>query len=185
MLVESKLIVVDEEDEIMGYETKDKCHRGDGILHRAFSIFIFNEEGQVLIQKRSSEKLLWPCYWSNSVCSHPQIGETTENAAKRRMMEEIGLKSQIQFLFSFQYYAQFGLIGCERELCSVFIGTSNAEIKADPREIEEWKFIGMEDLERDRNGYPEKYTPWFIIEWDQILKSYISDVEEMVNSGMA
>ena len=85
------LILVNEKDEEIGYKTKSVCHFGEGILHRAFSIFIFNTKEQLLMQKRSSQKNLWPNYWSNSCCSHPRKGEKIESAASRRLAEELGL----------------------------------------------------------------------------------------------
>ena len=86
-----KLILVDKYDNVLGYKSKAECHEGEGILHRAFSIFIFNDKNQLLLQKRSAKKLLWPLYWSNSCCSHPRKGENYETATHRRLKEELGL----------------------------------------------------------------------------------------------
>ena len=82
-----KLLIVNKKDEILRSETKEKCHEGKGILHRAFSVFIFNNKNQLLLQKRSKFKLLWPLYWSNSCCSHPKKGENIQSAAKKRLKE--------------------------------------------------------------------------------------------------
>ena len=119
------LILVDEKDNITGYKNKLECHEGEGILHRAFSIFIFNDAGELLLQKRSAQKHLWPNYWSNSCCSHPRKGEELENATQRRLAEELGISTPLKHLFTFQYYAPYKNIGSEREMCAVFIGKSN------------------------------------------------------------
>ena len=96
------LILVNPKDEEIGWEDKARCHLGDGILHRAFSIFIFNDNNELLIQKRSDQKLLWPLFWSNSCCSHPRKGEKIESAAQRRMEEELGIKTRLKYLYKSQ-----------------------------------------------------------------------------------
>src|SRR5580692_12221199 len=116
------LILVDESDRGVGTLSKTECHEGRGVLHRAFSLLIFGAGGELLIQQRSAAKRLWPLYWSNSCCSHPRSGETMEAAIHRRLHEELGLRCALQFLFKFQYQAQFDATGAENELCSVFIG---------------------------------------------------------------
>ncbi|HVN95561.1 MAG TPA: isopentenyl-diphosphate Delta-isomerase [Syntrophorhabdaceae bacterium] len=161
------LILVDKEDEIVGYEPKDMCHKGRGILHRAFSIFIFNEMGEFLLQRRSSSKPLWPQFWSNSVCSHPRKGETYEAAASRRLSEEIGLRADLSRLFKFRYQARFGHVGSENEMCVVFSGVSNGPVRADPKEIEEWKFIAIPELDEQLRKQPRTFTPWFKTEWQR------------------
>lgn len=164
------LILVDGDDNILGYETKEKCHQGEGLLHRAFSIFIFNRNKELLIQKRSGLKPLWPLYWSNSVCSHPRKGESDLEAAHRRLKEEINIDVPLRFLFRFQYQASFKEVGSENELCSVYIGITEAPIRANPEEIAEWKYIDLEELDRDMEAHPDVYTPWFKIEWQRIKK---------------
>lgn len=176
------LILVDREDKVLGYETKEKCHQEKGILHRAFSIFIFNNNGELLIQKRSALKPLWPLYWSNSVCSHPRRGETDVAAAHRRLKEEIGIETQLQFLFRFQYHASFKNIGSENELCSVYIGKTDAPITANPGEIAEWRYIDLEELDQGVRVHPETYTPWFKIEWQRIRKNHMKSLEGLIQS---
>jgi isopentenyl-diphosphate delta-isomerase type 1 len=117
------LILVDDSDQDVGHLSKARCHEGKGILHRAFSLLIFNDAGELLIQQRSPRKRLWPLYWSNSCCSHPRSGESTEAATRRRLFEELGMVCPLKFLFKFQYQAQFDATGSEHELCSVFILT--------------------------------------------------------------
>ena len=95
---DEKLILVDKDDNVLGYKDKLSCHEGDGILHRAFSIFIFNKKKQLLLQKRSDQKLLWPLFWSNSCCSHPRQGEDYETAIHRRLKEELNIDTELKNL---------------------------------------------------------------------------------------
>src|SRR3984957_14561184 len=126
------LILVDEADRSLGVLSKALCHEGRGILHRAFSLLIFNERGELLIQQRSASKRLWPLFWSNSCCSHPRGEETMEAATQRRMLEELGITCSLRFLYKFQYQAQFDATGAENELCSVFIGRSRQAPRINP-----------------------------------------------------
>src|SRR6202140_2830933 len=141
------LILVDETDREVGHLSKAQCHQGRGVLHRAFSLLIFNDAGELLLQQRASSKRLWPLYWSNSCCSHPRRGETMEAAIKRRLLEELGLNCPLHFLFKFQYQAQFGASGAEHELCSVFIASCTEAVKINRDEILGWRWIAPEELE--------------------------------------
>ncbi|MFA5014637.1 MAG: 1-deoxy-D-xylulose-5-phosphate synthase [Actinomycetota bacterium] len=174
---EQKLILVDQNDHIIGYENKNKCHKDDGLLHRAFSIFIFNDKKQLLIQKRSSKKALWPLYWSNSVCSHPVKGENIGRAATRRLNEELGIDTPLKKLFTFQYKAKYNNAFSENELCSVYIGKTNKNLKANHNEIKECKYINLPELNKDLNLNPDHYTPWFKLEWNIILKKHLNVVK--------
>ena len=107
---DEKLILVDEHDNIIGYENKDVCHNGDGLLHRAFSIFLFTSNGELLIQQRSQEKRLWGLFWSNTCCSHPRKGETYEQATMRRLQEELGLKAYPEGIVLVLLCAIFGIV---------------------------------------------------------------------------
>src|SRR5579862_2426446 len=134
------LILVDETDREVGHLSKAKCHDGQGVLHRAFSLLIFNDEGELLLQQRASSKRLWPLYWSNSCCSHPRHAETMDEAIKRRLNEELGLSCPLHFLFKFQYQAQFDASGSENELCSVYIARSTGELRINRNEILGWRW---------------------------------------------
>ena len=101
------LIIVDAQDRILGHGTKAELHQGAGTLHRAFSIFLFNDAGDVLLQQRSADKPLWPGYWSNTCCSHPRRGESYGIATRRRLMEELGVEAPLWFTHRFRYQAQF------------------------------------------------------------------------------
>jgi isopentenyl-diphosphate Delta-isomerase len=173
---DEKLILVDKNDNILGYKNKMEAHEGDGVLHRAFSIFVFNKNNQLLLQKRSDQKLLWPLFWSNSCCSHPRKGEEYETATHRRLKEELGIDTEIKYLFKFQYQANFEDIGSENELCSVYIGRSENQIVVNENEIAEWKFIDIEQMEKEMEEHPENFTPWFKMEWDQIKKNYLNEI---------
>lgn len=170
------LIVVNEDDQIIDYLDKRTCHLGEGILHRAFSIFIFNSTGEVLIQKRSAQKHLWPLYWSNSCCSHPRKGEDLQNATSRRLAEELGISTPLKHIFTFQYHARYRDIGSEREVCAVLIGKSDMPIKVNPREVAEWKFISPNDLTRELALHPELYSPWFKMEWERMMIEHRPDI---------
>ena len=174
-----KLILVDENDNIIGYENKNTCHQGQGILHRAFSIFIFNDKKELLLQKRSAQKPLWGEYWSNTCCSHPRKGENYENATVRRLKEELGLECPMKFLYKFQYQAGFGNKGSENELCSVYIGKSNDEPIVNKNEIAEWKYVSMDDLDKDLQENSHLYTPWFKMEWERLRTEFADEINKL------
>jgi len=172
---DEKLILVDEYDNTLGYKSKESAHKGDGILHRAFSLFIFNDKKELLIQKRSRQKQLWPLFWANSVCSHPRKGEDYNTAIQRRLKEELGIATPLKFLFR----ARFGEEGSENELCSVYIGKSNDKIVANGNEVAKWKFINLNQLEIEITEDPEKFTPWLKIELEKIRSVFMYEIENL------
>ena len=167
------LILVDEHDREIGSRAKSDCHSGKGILHRAFSIFVFNGDNELLLQKRSGEKLLWPNYWSNTCCSHPRRGESMEQAVSRRLSQELGFECPLEFLYKFKYQAQYGVVGAEHEYCWVYYGRYEGPLDVNVSEIAEWRFIGVTDLERELEKAPETFTPWFKMEWVHIRANYL------------
>jgi isopentenyl-diphosphate delta-isomerase len=173
------LIVVDENDTIIDYKSKLDCHQGDGIRHRAFSIFIFNDSGEVIMQKRSDQKLLWPLYWSNSCCSHPRKGESLDTAIHRRLEEELGFDTELTYLYTFQYQAKFKEIGAENELCAVYMGKSDAPVQVNENEIAEWRYIDHEDLIREVTDHPENFTPWFKMEWTKLTSEFMDKIKAL------
>jgi isopentenyl-diphosphate delta-isomerase len=167
------LILVDEADREVGHLDKARCHEGRGVLHRAFSLLIFNDAGELLLQQRSAGKRLWPLFWSNSCCSHPRHAETMDRAIHRRLYEELGLRCPLQFLFKFQYQAQFDAAGAERELCSVFVGRTSDPVRIDASEILAWRWISPAALQAELAGAgAERFTPWFVMEWERILRDH-------------
>ena len=167
------LILVDEADREVGHMSKAQCHDGRGILHRAFSLLIFNPRGELLLQQRSAAKRLWPLYWSNSCCSHPRRAESMDTAIQRRLHEELGVRCALQFLFKFQYQAQWDANGAENELCSVYIGRTQNPIQADPEEIAGLRWVSPEQLQGEMAlRRPGQFTPWFIMEWERIWSDH-------------
>ena len=167
------LILVDEADREVGHMSKARCHDGRGILHRAFSLLIFNPEGELLLQKRAAGKRLWPLYWSNSCCSHPRRFETLDQAIHRRLFEELGLRCPLEFLFKFQYQAQWDQSGAENELCSVYIGHVDSPIRVDPAEIAEVRWVSPGQLQEEMaQRRPGQFTPWFIMEWQRVWNDH-------------
>jgi isopentenyl-diphosphate delta-isomerase len=173
------LILVDEADRGVGHLSKVLCHEGRGILHRAFSLLIFNAAGELLIQQRSASKRLWPLYWSNSCCSHPRKAETMESAIHRRLQEELGLRCPLRFLFKFQYQAQFDATGAENELCSVFIGCSTDPVRIDTEEIHAWRWVSPSALQTEMAQGIGNFTPWFELEWARIWRNYRAEVLDL------
>jgi isopentenyl-diphosphate delta-isomerase len=167
-----QLILVDENDLEIGFATKTHCHDGDGVLHRAFSLFVFNADGELLLQRRSAGKRLWPLYWSNSCCSHPRAGESMEFAVQRRLQQELGIDAELEFLFKFQYQAHYQDLGSEHELCSVYVGRSDDRVLANPNEISECRFLDLSELNREMSESPEHFTPWFKMEWQRINQDH-------------
>ncbi len=174
-----RLILVDSDDNILGYKSKAECHDGGGILHRAFSLFIFNEKGEVIMQQRTADKRLWPLIWSNSCCSHPREGETLEYATNRRLKEELGLEAKLNYLYKFQYHARWKDEGSESELCSVYIGKTTSLPAINKTEIADWKWISRDDLNTDVENNPNIYSPWFKMEWKEIEAKYWDKVESL------
>jgi isopentenyl-diphosphate delta-isomerase len=174
------LILVDEDDREVGYLNKIACHQGAGVLHRAFSLLIFNNKGELLLQQRAASKRLWPLYWSNTCCSHPRRFETMEVAIHRRLFEELGLHCPLQFLFRFRYQAQFDAAAAEQELCSVYAGRYNGPVRINPEEILAWRWISPEALQAElaKTG-AEKFTPWFRLEWERIWREHRAELRSL------
>lgn len=166
------LILVDEQDREIGYLDKASAHLGQGVLHRAFSLFVFNPQGELLLQQRAPGKRLWPGYWSNTCCSHPRRGETLETAIHRRLHEELGLQCPLQFLFKFEYQAQFDAEGAEHELCWVYAGRSAATPTVNINEISALRHISPDALDAEMAQQPQSFTPWFKIEWERLRREH-------------
>ncbi|MXV38181.1 isopentenyl-diphosphate Delta-isomerase [Flavobacteriaceae bacterium Ap0902] len=162
-----KVVLVNESDDPLGVMEKQEAHIA-GVLHRAFSVFIYNDKGELLIQRRAMHKYHSPGLWTNTCCSHPRQGETYEEGAKRRLMEEMGFTTDLEYLFDFVYKADVGQGLTEHELDYVFTGTYNQDPEINPEEVASYQWIKLEDLKKDMTTHPEKYTAWFKI----IFKEY-------------
>ncbi|MCX2574391.1 isopentenyl-diphosphate Delta-isomerase [Pedobacter sandarakinus] len=162
------VIVVDEHDTPLGEMEKLEAHQ-KGVLHRAFSIFIFNSRGELLLQQRAAEKYHCAGLWTNTCCSHPRSHETNEDAAKRRLMEEMGLRAELHYAFNFHYRAEFddGLI--EHEIDHVFIGVSDQIPLMNPLEVGGCRYADLASLQEDIFYHPERYTPWLKICLDMVI----------------
>lgn len=170
------LILVDDQDREIGSELKSLCHEGQGILHRAFSIFIFNQAGELLLQQRSESKPLWPLFWSNTCCSHPRLGETMDIAVSRRLKQELGFDCELTYLYKFRYQAPYGEIGAEHEYCWVFFGYYDGPVDANSSEIENWRFVDIKSLDQELESQPGRFTPWFKLEWAHIQQHYLDAI---------
>ena len=162
------LILVDEHDQEIGQLDKQACHDGAGTLHRAFSVFIFNTDGDLLLQQRASDKRLWPEYWSNTCCSHPRIGEAMDDAVQRRCQEELGFQTPLTFVYKFQYQAQYGDAGAEHELCSVYVGHYSGNLDVNHSEVAATRWISQAALANEMSSNPDRFTPWFQMEWQTL-----------------
>ena len=165
--MKEQVVLVSENDEKLGLMEKMQAHE-NGILHRAFSVFLFNEKGEMLLQKRSANKYHSPNQWTNAVCSHPRNNETYLEGAQRRLMEELGIQAELSQKFHFIYKADVGQNLWEHELDHVFTGDFNGEVKINPEEVSEVRYISMENLEKEMIESPAHFTEWFKI----ILKEY-------------
>lgn len=165
------LIRVDGNDRDLGTIAKRDAHLGAGTLHRAFSVFLFNSRGETLLQRRALGKMLWGGYWSNSVCSHPRVGEEILDAAVRRVLQELNVAAtDIKSIYAFVYRVPFKDIGSEYEYCYVFTGRLEQDPKPHPDEIMEWRWIKPAELIDWVKREPHLFTPWFKQELEELRK---------------
>ena len=179
---EEQLVLVDSNDRALGTKSKSLCHDGAGILHRAFSLFVFNRAGELLIQQRHASKRLWPLYWSNSCCSHPRAGEDIDVAVGRRLEQELGLTASLSFIYKFEYTAPFGGLGTEHELCSVYAGVAAAEPVVNTTEIADWRWIAPTALDRELADAPQRFTPWFKLEWTALHSDHRAALSQILST---
>ncbi len=156
----AQVILVDSLDTPLGTMEKMEAHRR-GVLHRAFSIFIMNSKGELLLQRRALTKYHSPGLWSNTCCSHPSPGEETQLAANRRLQEELGFQTVLQPIFTFVYMASFDNGLTEHEYDHVFFGRYDGEIKIDPTEIDDIAFETPAIVRKQLVNTPERFTAWF------------------------
>lgn len=173
-LSEENVVLVNNRDEPIGIEGKTNAHV-KGLLHRAFSVFVVNASGQLLMQRRALTKYHSKGLWSNTCCGHPRPGETIEEASRRRLREEMGFVSELSEVFEFIYHANLedGLI--EHEYDHVLVGWFEGVPRPDPTEIAEWRWLDMATLSIDLKDYPESYTYWFRISFDRFVRAISVD----------
>lgn len=167
--MEEFVVLIDEKDTPLGLMEKQEAHVA-GLLHRAFSVFVFNSKNELLLQQRADEKYHSPGLWTNSCCSHPRENELYEEAAHRRLNEELGFDCEIEEKFHFIYKAELGENLFEHELDRVFVGYYEGEMKINPEEVKAVKWIPMEELISDMKDHPENYTAWFKIIFEKYLE---------------
>jgi isopentenyl-diphosphate Delta-isomerase len=163
------VVLVDRDDVELGTAPKLEAHRS-GELHRAFSVFVLNGRGELLLQRRARGKYHSGGLWSNSCCGHPRPGEDTTDAAHRRLLEEFGIACELTRLFSFAYRAELGNGLVEHELDHVLVGFTGAAPEPNPAEIEEWRWMGLEEVRIWMDDEPDAFTPWFRPAYTRLLR---------------
>lgn len=165
------VILVDKNDDAIGQISKFEAH-STGLLHRAFSIFVINSQGEILMQKRSLNKYHTPGLWSNTCCSHPKPGEKTIDAANRRLSEEMGLTVNLNFLFKFHYYAELDNKLTENEIDHIFIGYSDELPNINQQEVMDFKFMSIHEISKELKNKPESYTIWCKLIFEKLINQY-------------
>jgi isopentenyl-diphosphate delta-isomerase len=161
------VVLVDTQNKVLGTMDKYEAHI-KGALHRAFSIFIFNEKGELLLQQRATDKYHGADLWTNTCCSHQQINENTLDAAKDRLAYEMNMSANLEEIFTFIYHAKVENNLIEHELDVVLFGISNSEPHPNPEEVQAYKWINTEKLESWMNKHPEQFTYWFKDVWHRV-----------------
>lgn len=160
--MEEKVILVSPEDEVLGTMPKMEAHE-KAVLHRAFSVFVLNQKGELMLQQRAADKYHSPLLWTNTCCSHQRLGESNVQAGKRRLQEEMGFETELQELFSFIYKAPFDNGLTEHELDHVLLGYFEDAPRINPEEVEAWKWMPLDAVAQDLEARPGHYTAWFRI----------------------
>ncbi len=179
--MKEQVILVNKKDQPIGLMDKLEAHE-KGALHRAVSVFIFNSDNQLLIQRRSFAKYHTPGIWSNTACSHPRNNESTILCANRRLFEEMGIITKVRPIFNFLYKAEFINTLIEHELDHVFIGFSNKNPDPNPEEVCDWKYVDENCLKKLLHDNPEAYSPWFKMCYKRAFKkAYALNCKELIN----
>ena len=173
MKEEDKIILVNEHDDMIGIMDKIEAHK-QGLLHRAFSIFIFSSKGEMLLQQRATAKYHSGGLWSNACCSHPRPGEKTGDAALRRLQEELGFETPIEKIFDFVYQTAFDNGLTEYEFDHVFAGEYDGKIDADPGEVNDYCYKEIPEIKNMLQTHPQKFTAWFHIAFPRIEEWWAS-----------
>ncbi|WP_299670096.1 isopentenyl-diphosphate Delta-isomerase [uncultured Polaribacter sp.] len=167
--MEEHVILVDTNDQPIGLMEKIEAHE-KAVLHRAFSVFIFNEKGELMLQQRAASKYHSPLLWTNTCCSHQRDGESNVEAGRRRLQEEMGFTTELKEVFSFIYKAPFDNGLTEHELDHVMIGRYDEAPNLNNEEVEAYKWMTLENVKNDIDENPTEYTAWFKIIFDKSYK---------------
>ena len=171
-MVEEQVILVNEHDEQIGLMPKMEAHE-KAVLHRAFSVFVFNTKNDLMLQQRAAHKYHSPLLWTNTCCSHQRDGESNIEAGTRRLKEEMGFTTDLKETTSFIYKAPFDNGLTEHELDHIMLGYYENEPIINKQEVEDWKWMPLEDVKHDINVHPEQYTAWFKIIFEKFY-NYIN-----------
>lgn len=167
---EEQVVLVDEQDTVLGYMGKQEAHE-KGLLHRAISVILFNSQGEQLVQQRAHTKYHWAGIWSNTCCSHPRQGESYQAAAERRLFEELGIKTPLREVFQFIYKAHDEASGLtEHELDHVFVGVFDDDFDYNKNEVAAVRWMNTETLQSEIAEHPENYSFWFKIILEEFKK---------------
>lgn len=158
--MKEEVVLIDENNTVLGTMPKEEVHHESTPLHRAFSSFIFNRKGDLLIQQRSHNKKTWPFVWSNTCCGHPKMNESNTEAAKRRLKEELGISAEkLEEISPYRYqFVQNGIM--ENEICPILVGFTDDNPKTNKDEVEDTQWIKWEEFLKEIDAYPGKYSPW-------------------------
>jgi isopentenyl-diphosphate delta-isomerase len=154
------VVLVDNNDNPIGTMEKLEAHQ-KAVLHRAFSILLFNSKGELLLQKRAAGKYHSGLLWTNTCCSHPLPDESMEQATKRKLLQEMGIEVELEFAYKFIYKAELDKNLIEHEYDYVFIGQYDGDPTINPDEVDDWKYINLIKLKEDIRDNPDQYTAWF------------------------
>ena len=168
--MDEQVVLVDSDDREIGQEDKLAAHQR-GVLHRAFSVFVLDDRGRMLLQRRAPDKYHSGGLWSNACCGHPRPGEAVGEGARRRLREEMGFDCPLEPAFVFTYEADVGSGLCEHEVDHVLIGRFNGRPTPDPAEADAWRWATVTDLARDVLHEPDHYTAWFKIAFERLRLS--------------
>jgi isopentenyl-diphosphate delta-isomerase len=168
-MIEEQVILVNEKDEQLGLMPKQEAHE-KGVLHRAFSVFVFNHKNELMLQQRALHKYHSPGLWTNTCCSHQRDGDSTIEAGKRRLFEEMGFVTDLKETTSFIYKAPFDNGLTEHELDHILVGNFEEKPNINTEEVATWKWMDLEEVKKDIQAKPEIYTAWFKIIFDKFYQ---------------
>jgi isopentenyl-diphosphate delta-isomerase len=179
---EEQVILVNEKDELIGLSEKLRVHRS-GELHRAVSVFIFNNKGELLLQKRAFSKYHGAGLWTNTCCTHPREGETNLECAHRRLNEELGFDTELEERFSFIYKSEVENDLIENEFDHVFFGVYDGKVNLNHEEVEDCTFVSLGNVSKDANQHPDRFSIWFRIILEK-FKEHLSGMEHQLQKAV-